>query len=89
MKFDIQKFADTITSANDAKFNMAFDDGDTRTITLKNANTEYCTQENAATLNTWIVANQPIVGDRSGTSATTGIVDAYIEEKTTTKLDLS
>lgn len=89
MKFDIQKFADTITSAMDAKFNMAFDDGDTRTITLKNAKMSYCTSENAATLNAWIVANQPIVGDKSGTSSTTGIVDAYIEEKTTNKLDLS
>lgn len=80
---------DTITSANDVKFNVAFDDGDTRTITLKNAKTSYCTQTNGDALNEWILENQPIVGDKSGTSATTGIVDAYIEEKTTNKLDLT
>lgn len=80
---------DTITSSSNVKFNMAFDDGDSRTITLKNAKAAYCTAANTATLNSWVIANQPIVGDQSGTSSTTGIITAYIEDKTTTKLDLT
>lgn len=81
--------ADTISSSNEVKFEMAFDDGDTRTISLKNPNNTNCTAENAATLSAWVITNQPIVGDQSGTSSATGIIQAYIETKTTTNLDIS
>ena len=80
---------DPITSSQDCKMYFAFDDGDNRTVTLKNANTTYCTSANAATLDAWVKSNQPIVGDQSGTSSTTGLVKAWIEEKTVNKLDLS
>lgn len=89
MKFDIQKFADTVTASSEVKFNFAFDDGDTRVITLKNPNTTYCTAENAQALSDWVIANQPIVGDKSGTSSSTGLIEAYILDKTTQKLDLT
>lgn len=91
MMFDIQMFGenDTVTSSDSVEIKFAFDDGDDRTAKLKNANTNTFTANNVATLSAWVEENQPLVGDKSGTSSTTGIVDAYRVEQTVRKLDLT
>ncbi len=87
MKFDIQKFADTITSSNQLKVVMEFYDADNRTITLDNPQSTLT----AATINdvvNWAKTNQPIIGDKAGASVV-GASSAKIVEKTVAKLDLT
>lgn len=85
--FDIQKFADTVTSSTNLKIEWGFEDGDTRTFNLPNPIDEISSSDVAA-LNTWVATNQPIVGDKSGSSST-GINSAIKVESTKTKLDIS
>lgn len=87
MKFNIQQFADTITSSVTMKFEWGFEDGDTRTFNLPNPKSSIVAND-IATLNSWIATNQPIVGDKSG-SSTTGINSAIRVEQSKNKLDLS
>ena len=85
--FDIQKFADTVTSSTNLKIEWGFEDGDTRTFSLPNPIDEISSSD-VATLNTWVATNQPIIGDKSGSSST-GINSAIKVEQTKTKLDIS
>lgn len=87
MKFNIQQFADTITSSSNLKFEWGFEDGDTRTFNLPNPKSSVVAND-IATLNTWIATNQPIVGDKSG-SSTTGINSAIRVEQSKNKLDIT
>ena len=84
--FDIQKFADTVTSATNLKVEWGFDDGDTRIFNLPEPRNDI-TDSDVAALNTWVAANQPIVGDKYG-SSTTGINSAIKVDTTRTKIDL-
>lgn len=87
--FDIQKFGenDTLTSANELKLNFAFEDGDTRLVTLPNPKPGL-TGTQIAEVGTWAHTNQPIIGDRAGAS-TTGIFEAYKLETSKLQLDLT
>lgn len=89
--FNLQMFGtnDTMTSSDDVEIQFAFVDGDDRTTKLRNANTNTFTAANVATLSAWVETNQPIVGDKSGTSSSTGIAKAYRVEQTVIKLDLT
>ena len=89
--FELQLFGanDTITATSEVELKFAFDDGDDRTTKLKNANEVTFIASNVATLSAWIEENQPIVGDKSGTSSTTGIVYAYRVEQNVIKYDLT
>lgn len=87
MKFNIQQFADTVSSSTSMKFEWGFEDGDTRTFNLPNPKSSVVAND-IATLNSWIATNQPIIGDKSG-SSTTGINSAIRVEQTKTKLDIT
>ena len=85
--FDIQLFADTVTSSSAVKVVMEFYDSDNRTIAMDNPKDNL----GAADINSvvdWFKANQPIIGDKAGASVV-GASRAFIEEKTVTKLDLA
>lgn len=57
--------ADTITRSEDLKITNMFMDGDTRVITIKNARSDI-EQSELTDLNTWMLTNQVIVGDKTG-----------------------
>ena len=79
--------ADIVTQASTLKFEYMFVDGDTRTQTLKNPKANITTSE-IEELNTYIQANNLILGDK--TSATFGkIAKVTRREETITKLDIT
>ena len=85
--FDIQRFADTVTSSREGKLVVKFYDGDDRTITI------YDPRDNlsAAELNDFVgnmIENQPIIGDKAGASLAGSANSFKIIEKTERKLDL-
>ena len=85
--FDIQLFADTVTSSREGKLEVKFYDGDTRTITVDNPKSNLT----AAQINAVVAqmkTDQPIIGDKTGASLV-GANKFEIYEKTETKLDLS
>lgn len=87
MKFNIQQFADSVSSSVNLKTEFGFVDGDTRTVNIPEPKLSL-TSDTIATFSTWISENQPIVGDKYGAS-TTGVNSAIKVEETKTKLDLN
>lgn len=88
--FDIQLFADTVSSSYELKIQFGYTDEDTHLYTLKNpdADDTDTLATNIAELNNWVTDTQVILSDKSSAS-TTGINYAYVEQKTITKLDIS
>ena len=85
--FNIQRFADTITSSREGKLEVKFYDGDTRTIQVDNPKSNLtAAQINAVVAQMKI--DQPIIGDKTGASIV-GANKFEIYEKTELKLDLS
>ena len=85
--FDIQRFADTITSSREGKLVVEFYDSDNRTLTIDNPKTNLT----AARINTFVEqlkTDQPLISDKTGASIV-GASSFKIVEKTETKLDLS
>lgn len=85
--FDIQRFADTITSSREGKLVVEFYDSDNRTLTIDNPKTNLT----AAQINTFVEqlkTDQPLIGDKTGASIV-GASSFKTIEKTETKLDLS
>ena len=85
--FDIQRFADTITSSREGKLVVEFYDSDNRTLTIDNPKTNLT----AAQINTFVEqlkTDQPLIGDKTGASIV-GASSFNTIEKTETKLDLS
>lgn len=83
--FDIQLFADTITSSDDLKVGLKFDDADTRIISIPNPKETLTANEiRTAFSDTSII----FIGDKLG-AACTGTYTAYRDQITRTKLDIS
>lgn len=85
--FDIQLFADTVTSSADLKINWAFADGDSRMTTMPNPKAGL-TAETVQTVINDAVTNGLLIGDKAGASLT-GVVQVYTENQTKTKIDLT
>lgn len=85
--FNIQRFADTVTSSADLKFNWQFADGDTRLVTLPNPKSDLTATEVQAVIDS-AVADGILIGDKAG-AALAGVVQVYTENTTKTKLDLT
>lgn len=79
---------DTITSATYWQIEFGFTDGDYRSIKVPNPNEMVATEAKIRTLDAWVNANQPIIGDKTGAS-TTGVNSALIVDSTRIKLDLT
>lgn len=84
--FDIQLFADTVTSSADLKFNWQFADGDTRLTTLPNPKVGLTAQECQTVINS-AVSDGLLIGDKAGASLV-GVVQVYTERVNKTKIDL-
>ena len=85
--FDIQLFADTVTSSADLKFNWQFADGDTRLMSASNPKNDLTAQQCQAVIDN-AVTNGLLIGDKAGANLT-GVVQVYTETTTKTKLDLA
>lgn len=79
--------SDTIKSSEELKIETKFYDADTRLITLPNPNTGL-TKNDVETAFANIIADNVIIGDKTGASIT-GLNTAYTLQKSTTYLDLS
>lgn len=85
--FDIQRFADTVTSSSVGNLIVKFYDGDTRTLPIDDPRADLTTTE----INEFVQVlkdTQPIVGDKTGASVT-GAEKFTIVDKTDVKFDLS
>ena len=81
--------ADQITTSKTLKVETAFVDGDTRTINIKNPNTDdEQLSAKIGELNTFIRANAILVGDRDGATFAQ-INKATVVTKQTSNLDLT
>lgn len=81
--------ADKITTSKTLKVETAFVDGDTRTINIKNPNTDdEQLSAKIGELNTFIRANAILVGDREA-STFAQINKATVVTKQTSNLDLT
>lgn len=79
--------ADTVKAETTLKIDNLFVDGDTRTITLKNPRSNLSSND-IASLNSFMQANNIIIGDKAG--ATFGrIQKAATVQKNTISLDIS
>lgn len=87
MKFDLQKFADTVTTSQSLQINFGFEDGDTRISNVPNPKIGLTSSE-VATVSTWIAANNVLIGDKNG-AASTGINSATRVDKTKVNVDIS
>ncbi len=85
--FDIQRFADTVTSSTVAQLKFGFEDDDNRTVDVPNPKLDI-TPEEIVELETWIVANNAIVGDKAG-AAVKEITSATLIDTTRINVDLS
>ncbi len=87
--FDIQMFGanDTITASNTVDIVAGFVDGDTRTFKVPNPRSDL-TSSDIENVDTWIAANNIIIGDRTGASST-GINSATLVNTMKTRLDLT
>ena len=79
--------ANKTTTTRDMKANFVYTDNDTRLITIPNAGT-YSSSQAATVRNALNTFGAITIGDKTG-AAFSSVQTAYIEEKTTTKLDLS
>lgn len=87
MKFEIQRFADTVTSSSVGNLNLKFYDGDTRTLPIDDPRADLTATE----INTFVnvlKTTQPLIGDKAGASIT-GADKFTIVDKTTVKFDLA
>ena len=85
--FEIQLFADTVSSSREGKLVISFYDSDDRTVTIDNPKSNLT----AAQINSFVEqmkTDQPVIGDKTGASVV-GATSFKIIEKTETKLDLS
>lgn len=79
--------ADTITSAKSLKIEVAFFDGDTRTITLTNPRSDI-EESDVRDVETYAVQNELLIGDKAGASIT-GFAHATVVDTTRRQLDIS
>lgn len=79
---------DTVTSAEYWQIEFGFTDGDYRSVKLPNPSPMVSTEAKVRILDTWVIENQPIIGDKFGAS-TTGVNSALIVDSTRIKLDLT
>lgn len=81
--------ANTIKTTSSLKFEWAFADGDTRTFRIANPKYEYSDsdEENLETLNTLILENNLLIGDKAA-GAFTGIYRVTSINETRNYLDL-
>ena len=85
--FEIQLFADTVSSSREGKLVISFYDSDDRTVTIDNPKSNLT----AAQINSFVEqmkTDQPVIGDKTGASVV-GATSFKIIEKTETKLDLN
>ena len=85
--FEIQLFADTVSSSREGKLVVSFYDSDDRTLTIDNPKSNIT----AAQINSFVEqmkTDQPVIGDKTGASVV-GAQSFKIIEKTETKLDLN
>jgi len=85
--FDLQLFADTITSSSVGNLLLKFYDGDTRTLPIDDPRSDLT----AADVNAFVDVlknTQPLIGDKAGASIT-GADKFTIVDKTDVKFDLS
>ena len=87
MKFDIQLFGDTVTSEQELQIKANFGEDDNRTITIPEARSNIATSEVTA-LETWIQANNVLVGDKAG-AAFTDFESAVLQKTNRIKLDIT
>ncbi len=87
MKFEIQRFADTVTSSSTANLIVEFYDGDNRTLSIDDPRSDLSAEE-VHSFATVLRNTQPLVGDKTGASIT-GISKCTIVEKTDVKFDLA
>ena len=73
--------ADTVTTSVNLNLECYFVDGDTRTITIKNTGSA-ATSEKISELNTFMQANNAIIGDKQ--SGTFGRINRAVKITTTT-----
>ena len=62
--FDIQLFADTVTSSTVLQIKNVFTDGDTRTFDVPSPRNDV-TDSDVVALDTWIKANNVLIGDKA------------------------
>lgn len=79
--------ADSATASYYIQFEFGFNDGDSRKQNVPNPKNNI-TDSDVAALDTWMVANNIVIGDKYGASST-GVNSATIVETTKLKLDLS
>lgn len=87
MKFEIQRFADTVISSNVANLLVDFYDGDNRTLTIDNPRSDL-TASDVRAFETTLKTTQPLIGDKTGASVT-GVSKCTIVEKVDVKFDLA
>ena len=87
MKFDIQRFADTVTSSSTGNLIVKFYDGDTRTLPIDDPRSDLTATEINAFVDV-LKNTQPLIGDKAGASIT-GADKFTIVDKTDIKFDLS
>jgi len=85
--FDIQLFADTVTTSQELQIKANFGEDDNRTITVPEARDDIESSE-ITELETWIKANNVLVGDKEG-AAFTGFESAILNNTTRIKLDIT
>ena len=85
--FDIQLFADTITSSSTGNLLVEFYDGDTRTVDVPDPRDDLTATEINAFVEK-LKTDQPIIGDKTGASIT-GASKFTIVDKIDVKFDLA
>lgn len=85
--FDIQLFADTVTSSSTGNLVVEFYDGDNRTLPIDDPRDNLTATEINAFIET-LKTNQPIIGDKTGASIT-GASKFTIVDKVDIKFDLT
>lgn len=78
--------ANKVTRSREMKANLIYADADTRLISIPNCGT-YTASQAATVRNALNTFGAITIGDKTG-AAFSSVKTAYIEEKTTTKLDL-
>lgn len=85
--FDIQRFADTVTSEQVLNIKTVFTDDDNRTITVPNARNDISSAE-IADLEEWIVATNILLGDKA-LADVSGVESAVLVATSRIKIDIS
>lgn len=85
--FDIQRFADTVTSDGVVAVKFVFGDDDNRTVSIPDGRDDIASSEITA-LQSWVVTNNVLLGDKA-LDAVTGIESATYTYTTKIKLDLT